>query len=219
MHRASTIHSQSDVWCCCSSCVPRMLCTAVCSAQQACTYCISPAMATDHSTVHASTPRWMIPGSMDPGIPLRVSSSSHGLDASCDAIHDMHYTLPHAPCCMPLYSNGIQHYTRVRAHHPGGLPSWDPPCRYPSHALPQTLASWMHGLGVSIHLLLACIPPWPCSGPLRDHVHAHAFCSCTHIILYCSHGIQCLDTWIHMASDISVSPYPWYGDSWYPRSP
>ena len=140
----------------------------------------------------------------------------------------MHHAMPsynhalHSTTCSSLYAAIALLHTSLStctSNHPGVLPSWDPPCRYPSHALPQTIASWMHGLGVSIHLLLACITPWPCSGPCGTTCNAHAFCSCTHIIT-AAHMVSRVST--HgsiMASVISVSPYPWYGDSWYPRSP
>lgn len=142
----------------------RMLCSAVCSAQQACSYCISPAMATDHSTVHASTPRWMIPGSMDPGIPTPsvFFISWSGCIMRCHPRHALHSTT-----CSMLYAAVQQWHTTL--HTCTSIPSWRSPI-----------------LGSSMPVPIPCTTPDPRILDARSWcVHSPAACMHHNMALQC----------------------------------
>ena len=186
----------------------RMLCSAVCYAQQACTYYIHLQWSwTIHGAcIYSEMDDTRIHGSRD----LHSGSHLHLMVWMHHAMPSYNHAL-HSTTCSPLYAAIALMHTSLSTC--TSIPSWSTPILGSSMPVPipcttQTLASWMHGLGVSIHLLLACCTPWPCQWPLWDHMH----CTCVPQLHahhhYCYHGIQGHDPWIHMASVISVSPYP-----------
>ena len=155
------------------------------------------------STVHASTPRWMIPGSMDPGSPLWVSSSSHGLDASCDAILQPCTTLYHMLSSVCSYSAGayitehVYEHTILEYSHTGILHAGTYPMHYPRPLHPGCTV-----LVCPFTCCLHAVHHGPTSGPCGTTCMAHAYRSCTHII----------------TTAIMVSRVMTHGSTWHPSS-